>query len=506
MNLERVSVVVRERDPFEAIDLGLAMARAWSRDIWRTWLLAWLPLSILSGLVFWKVPWVAALLVWWLKPLLDRTVLAVVSRRFFGERLGPLGLLSNPRAYLGGGLLVDLSFRRFTPFRSYLMPVDQLEQTASEGRRARVALLAREQLPAAAALTALSIAFELCFVLSLATLFALLVPQQLHDVVFFGDAVPTWLPVGLYALYVAAVAILEPFYVAAGFALYINRRVRLEGWDIELGLRKMAHRLSQRARAAAMTVLVCLVVCSSTRPAVADVPAPDVPTASARNLDPAEVSNEERRNEPAQSPSAAIREVMADPAFETNDVRGRWKLRSEPSDDPGNEWTSDWLSGVGAVLASLFTWITAIVAIAILVAFAVIFLRVRLGEPTGAPSKAAKSQTIGGLDIRPEALPSDVVGAARQRWDMGDAVGALSLLYRGILAFVVHERGIDIPSSATEEECVAALNDMLQPGFVDDFVVLTRAWQSLAYGGHAPSHDHFVELCQRWTACVRGQA
>jgi hypothetical protein len=33
--------------------------------------------------------------------------------------------------------------------------------------------------------------------------------------------------------YAGVVLLLEPFYVAAGFAMYLNRRVELEAWDIE---------------------------------------------------------------------------------------------------------------------------------------------------------------------------------------------------------------------------------------------------------------------------------
>jgi hypothetical protein len=33
--------------------------------------------------------------------------------------------------------------------------------------------------------------------------------------------------------FVVAVAIVEPFFVGAGFAMYLNRRVELEAWDIE---------------------------------------------------------------------------------------------------------------------------------------------------------------------------------------------------------------------------------------------------------------------------------
>ena len=38
--------------------------------------------------------------------------------------------------------------------------------------------------------------------------------------------------------YAAAISFLEPFYVAAGFGIYLNRRVELEAWDIEQEFRR----------------------------------------------------------------------------------------------------------------------------------------------------------------------------------------------------------------------------------------------------------------------------
>jgi len=38
--------------------------------------------------------------------------------------------------------------------------------------------------------------------------------------------------------YVIAVLFLEPFYVAAGFGMYLNRRAELEAWDIEQEFRR----------------------------------------------------------------------------------------------------------------------------------------------------------------------------------------------------------------------------------------------------------------------------
>ena len=39
-----------------------------------------------------------------------------------------------------------------------------------------------------------------------------------------------------------AMSLIAPFYVAGGFALYLNRRSELEGWDIEICLRRLLAR------------------------------------------------------------------------------------------------------------------------------------------------------------------------------------------------------------------------------------------------------------------------
>jgi hypothetical protein len=38
--------------------------------------------------------------------------------------------------------------------------------------------------------------------------------------------------------YAITIAFVEPFYVASGFALYLNRRAELEAWDIEQEFRR----------------------------------------------------------------------------------------------------------------------------------------------------------------------------------------------------------------------------------------------------------------------------
>jgi hypothetical protein len=42
----------------------------------------------------------------------------------------------------------------------------------------------------------------------------------------------------LAVAYALTVVVLEPFYVASGFGMYLNRRVELEAWDIEQEFRR----------------------------------------------------------------------------------------------------------------------------------------------------------------------------------------------------------------------------------------------------------------------------
>jgi hypothetical protein len=103
-----------------------------------------------------------------------------------------------------------------------------------------------------------------------------------------------------------------------------------------------------------------------------------------------------------------------------------------------------------------------------------------------------------GLDLRPEALPADVIAAAHARFAAGDAPGALSLLYRGALVHLVRGLGLRVPASATEGECERIARDAVEPGLAGDFALLTRAWIFCAYAHEAPAPEAFAELCRRW--------
>ncbi len=250
MRLDRLAVQLRLRNPWEAIDLGFAMVRTWARTVYTAWLTLFAPLCVLAVVV---LPWQwAIMLMWWLKPALDRLVLHVLAAGVFGElpRLRDT-LRALPRA-LTPGLIASLTWYRFFLVRSFNLPVWQLERQTGAQARQRRQQLHRRTSGHAVWLTTACACFELVLALSGIALFDLLAPVlQSDDFQIFQ--VFTWKDHSMQGLVIcamvfAAMAIVEPFYVAGGFALYLNRRTALEGWDLEVALRRMGERAEAAAR------------------------------------------------------------------------------------------------------------------------------------------------------------------------------------------------------------------------------------------------------------------
>jgi hypothetical protein len=91
MRLELLSVALRPRDPWEAMDLGVALWRRHFGAILRPWLGLSLPVFVLAAALAWSIDalWLLGLLMWWLKPWFDRVPIYVLSRAVFGSVPAP---------------------------------------------------------------------------------------------------------------------------------------------------------------------------------------------------------------------------------------------------------------------------------------------------------------------------------------------------------------------------------------------------------------------------------
>jgi hypothetical protein len=137
-------------------------------------------------------------------------------------------------------LLLTWTWRRLSPWRSFTQPVYQLEGLRFGEIRRRAVQLRRRRRGAALLMTSTFAVAETCLVVTVLSLLVWFAPAEmapdLATVVFGTDN--ALLETTSAVAYAIVIAFLEPFYVAAGFAMYLNRRAELEAWDLEQELRR----------------------------------------------------------------------------------------------------------------------------------------------------------------------------------------------------------------------------------------------------------------------------
>lgn len=238
MQIDSIALTLRPRSIWEGCDLGVQLLHFRMRSVYACYLAVALPTFLLCLGTYPLEPWLPALLVWLAKPWLDRSILFALSRALFGETTHVRDLSADWRRVLRPSLLSLLALR-LSASRSFKQPVVQLEGLTGKAQRARVRQLTLRHRGVARAATLAFANAELALWASVLVLQVMLAP---HAFGFEGG----WLTdfaasqQGLVSsiAYAAAVAFLEPFYVAAGFGLYLNRRVELEAWDIEQEFRR----------------------------------------------------------------------------------------------------------------------------------------------------------------------------------------------------------------------------------------------------------------------------
>ncbi len=240
MQVESLAIELRPRPMAEAADLGLLLVQVHARSVWGTFAPVFLLVLALAAASAQITPSLATLVLFWLKPWLDRTLLFVVSRAVFGQSTNAATLWHHRGSVLGGQWFSTLVWRRFSPWRAFTQPIYQLEGQRGRARRQRRDQILRARRGAA---TMLQFAFanvEMVLTIGVVAMAVWFAPEDsrgdLMHWLFKSDS--TVVSAVTFGIYAAVVFALEPFYVAAGFLMYLNRRVELEAWDIEQEFRR----------------------------------------------------------------------------------------------------------------------------------------------------------------------------------------------------------------------------------------------------------------------------
>jgi hypothetical protein len=240
VQVDAIAIRLRRRSNMEAADLGVRLCQSAARSIYTCYLAVALPIIAVALATFEINTWLPTLLLWWLKPWLDRTILFVLSRAAFAQTTTLADLWQAQRHVWWSQLILSLTTRRLSPWRSLTQPVYQLEGLSfgARGRRLRQirAGTAGTGLLLTSTYTLVQLALTVAL-LSFAFWFAPAGSEPDLTRVFTAEGERT-AELAIAIAYSVVVAALEPFYVAAGFAVYLNRRVELEAWDIEQEFRR----------------------------------------------------------------------------------------------------------------------------------------------------------------------------------------------------------------------------------------------------------------------------
>lgn len=499
MELDRITVTVRPRSPWEAIDLGFAMARAWYLPLWLLWLTLALPLYLLATLLFGELSAWAILIVWWCKPAYEPLLLYWLSRALFADRIAIRSALRQAFSVIRPQLVANLTWRRLNPNRSFNMPVTVLEKLGGRARKKRIAVLGRGQ-QASTWLTIIGLMFEFILQVSFIFLIILMLPDELRwlelDSFLFD---PGRLEQGLQHLGdLLAMSLIAPFYVAAGFSLYLSRRTDLEAWDIEIAFRRLAgHQTGgRRVRRAGLPGRAALLLCATL---LSGGYATELPATT--NMDPAEAKT-------------VIDQVLADEAFGERRSVTYWRYigaNEEVADDPDAlpgfmKWILEVLEGFTrgfAAFGKALLLIVAGVLLAWLLYKAWASRDYRAVRQPAAGSRGVPASLFG-LPLERHTLPADIPGACRGLLRKGDARAALSLLYRGVLVALLEQGSLEIPESATEGECVERVLALCPTEQGAYFARLTDVWIGAAYGHRAVDEQRMLGLCAEWQRLFGG--
>ena len=492
MELERIGVVLRPRESREALDLGTALLRANAGAVWSAWFAFSAPLFLLCnalGLLLGK-PWLGLLLTWWLKPLFDRVPLYVFSRAVFDRTPRWRETLRGQRAMPWRPTVAGLSWLRVDSHRALRLPLELLEGAPSKQRAARWKVLRRRLVGEASLLTYGCLQFELVLFLSAWLLAWWLLPDEWRPASFanfFRHDVHAgstgWMLAASCVAYLAMSAI-EPLYVACGFALYLNRRTQLEGWDIDLAFRRLRARLLDAGKLLCLLLCLCLPLAgrAATKPAV-QTPAVNVP----QDVFHQPLDGDDRRF------AAAAAQVYRDPRFGGERHARHWELKYHSSSAPVPSNALAPLRMLSGVL-NLLLWLVLAAAVAALAWFAWRW-SARLREREPPPPDAAPLATE---DETPEALPADVAGAARALWQAQRHRQALALLYRGCAERVAQQLQMPFAADATEADWLRHADALDDPARTQRVAAIVRTWQFAAYAGRYPDQSAFEQLLEGW--------
>ncbi|TLU67220.1 hypothetical protein FE810_02760 [Thalassotalea litorea] len=247
MEINRLAFVPRPRTPWQVFDLSLQFYRGNFWTMWKIYLAQALPLAFVLFLVF--EPVVASLIFWWLKPLMERPLLDFLSKQTFSQDTSTKANLKVLKRLRIVDIVAMLTWLRLSPNRAYLASVEQLELLTGTARQKRKTLLIGRMQNKQTQWMLFMVHLEMILIFAIYMGLFFFLPNedpisQMFDP--YGESSLLQEQISFW-IYVVVVSLIGPWFSCGGFMMYLNSRIKLEAWDLELGFKRLSLRLPQWA-------------------------------------------------------------------------------------------------------------------------------------------------------------------------------------------------------------------------------------------------------------------
>jgi Arc/MetJ-type ribon-helix-helix transcriptional regulator len=438
--------------------------------------------------------------------------------------------------------------------------VAQLEGLTKTRRSARLQILHNSGDNNSFWWTICCVHWESFLIAALLVMIKMLLPQEFDDISILDlmDDNPALVDHIVNISYYIAIALVAPFYVAGGFIAYLNRRMMLEGWDIEIGFKtwlkdqfqhadnsadKNKPLSSQKHNNSTKQIMSIVIVSSfmlglqfgasqSAFAIGASIEGPaqsqsedetigELPTTEQISEQDTSVFGNSEISEGAAGNAViepdlknqALRDTIADDIenvlnnepFGSKDTVTRYRLRQGEDDDEDEEVTNTnnafvkFLGLIAKFLASSIQFI-----FWILLAFIVLYLIYRNRQLIANLFTSDEAQnndvTLPSFISKAftEKLPDDVTASVKQAIEDEDYRRALSILVRASLTKLSQQDKVRITKGMTENECLAELKMTIPQDIYLFMVSLMQAWMKMAWAHQLPNTQTLIDLNENY--------
>ncbi|GAC12784.1 hypothetical protein GLIP_0129 [Aliiglaciecola lipolytica E3] len=469
------------------------------------WLAVTLPIFVIACSI--DIVW-GVVAFWWLKPLYERGLLHILSRRVFAENVTAKDAIKAWPGLLKKQWFASITWRRISPTRGFDLAIQQLEGLEGAERSKRLSILHRTTDDNTAWWTIVCMVWELIIILGLVALISFVIPSGVEFDYWQAINSDSWGVELTYNLFTfLAYLLVAPFYIAGSFAAYLNRRIMLEGWDIEIGFKRAVSRVSKPLTGAVTSCILIMCCFALVTESWADENLPETPPAQTIetdsaifvDTDPAGQKNIEFESE------AQIKAILDVPPFngQKTETDYRWvgwgdeEKEKEQSSDSLPDWLSSAIIFVANIAEGLM-WLVFGSLLLLLLYLSRDHIKALFNRPASPQDAQELDLTVFSQSYDGDSLPDDVPSELDRLLEAKAYRKLMSLMLITSLLEISKEQALPLTKSMTERECLEVIKKSIEGDRREFMQQLIDTWIHLAWAHTWPQKSTMQMLCEKW--------